>query len=397
MQVRRLPLALAVAAALAAGCPGGGSSPQPATEPATTAAPPAGGALERAEEVLERLVRARCQDPAEPWALVHGVIALGPGLQVGGRDAVDLLVEQNCEHGDHGPAFPARRGPVLVEPHPGYFVKNFLELGLDPARTFAAPGGRRVTLDALAGALARGYEPAPQRVRFMNEAWKLEALAASAERDPALAPRAAALRDEALAVLAENQRYFEAWLPDRARPYDKATEAGPGGRPAPGAIHRYFCGGFHFFQAVQRLHGRSCPPALARQYELLRVRLEVEARYWEGKLAQAQRVEGPERRRHVELILSQSLKVLGHGLETWYRAVATGAVAPDEAARREVEAAVGRLATVVLLLEAQGVLGDLDGVRARAPQVYLDVVGDGAHALHALKLRRSLTRAQKEQ
>jgi hypothetical protein len=127
------------------------------------------------------------------------------------------------------------------------------------------------------------------------------------------------------------------------------------------------------------------------------VRLEVEARYWEGKLAQAQRVEGPERRRHVELILSQSLKVLGHGLETWYRAVATGAVAPDEAARREVEAAVGRLATVVLLLEAQGVLGDLDGVRARAPQVYLDLVGDGAHALHALKLRRSLTRAQKEQ
>lgn len=384
-----LALGCALTAALAAGCPGGGSSPQPATEPAT-AAPAAGDAIDRAEATLERLVRARCQDPAEPWALVHGVIALGPKLQVNGRDAVDLLVEQNCEHGDHGPGFPARRGPVLVEPHPAYFVKNFLELGLDPARTFAAPGGKQVRLDALARAAATAYAPAEQRVRFMNEAWRLEAVAATAERDAALAPRAAALRDEALAVLAENQRYFEAWLGDRTRPYDKATEAGPAGKPAPAAIHRYFCGGFHFFQAVQRLHGKTCPPGLARQYDLLRVRLEVEARYWDGKLAQALRTEGDQRRRHVEVILSQSLKVLGHGLETWYRAVADGALVPDAAARGDIEAAAERLATVVGLLEAQGVLADLDGVRARAPQIYLDLVGDGAHALHALRLRREL-------
>lgn len=377
--------AAALAAALSfAGCPG--DKPPPGETPP----PPANPGVDRrarAQAILEALVQARCTDPAEPWALVHGVIALGPELQVNGGLAVDALVHDNCEAGAHGPGFPGKRGPVKVEPHPGYFAKNFRELGLPPTRAFETKTAGTVTLAQLGLAEVTGYEPAQQPARFNNEDWKLELLADAADRDPALAPRVAALRADALAALVENQRYFEPWRADRKRPYEKATEKDAQGRRVPGAIHRYFCGGFHFFQAVQRLHGTACPPELARQYELLRVRLEVEGRYWEEKLAQvALQATGDEARKHTEVILSQSLKLLGHGLETWWRAVKDGVLVPDAAASADIEAATDRLATTVLALETAGVLGDLDGVRKRNEQVYLDLVGDGAHALHALRL-----------
>ena len=54
-----------------------------------------------------------------------------------------------------------------------------------------------------------------------------------------------------------------------------ASERGPDGRPQPARIHRYYCGGFHLFQAVQRLHGAELPPALAEQYQLLLLRIKL--------------------------------------------------------------------------------------------------------------------------
>ena len=45
------------------------------------------------------------------------------------------------------------------------------------------------------------------------------------------------------------------------------------------------------------------------------------------------------------------------------------------------------LDATVLELERRGILGELDELRLAAPQVYLDIVGDAAHALHAYALR----------
>ncbi|MCO5167639.1 MAG: hypothetical protein M9894_14925 [Planctomycetes bacterium] len=377
--LRRLAALLVL---IAAGCP---TQPPPPLPSPPALAPLDDPAVAQAADVLERLVEARCLDPAEPWALVHGVIARGAGLVVAGEPAVDRFVRENLDRTTL--TFPAARGGVKVEPHPGYFAKNAVEVGVPLARPFPAPGGGEVTLEALVLAQARAYTPAPQPARFFDEAWRLELLAAAAERDPAQAERAAALRDASLETLAENQAYLEPWLAEPGRPYDKPSQPGPDGRPRPAAIHRYVCGGFHLFQAVQRLHGAELPPGLAHQYRLLRLRLELEPRYWEGKLAEARaRVPADKVRRHEAVILAQALKVLGHGLETWLRAEAAGALAlgPDEAT--EARRALGRLAAVVLELDALGILATLDELRGREPQLYLDLVGDGAHALHAIRL-----------
>lgn len=369
---------------LLAGCPG---SPDPGSAP--TRADPApvvsvSPAVAQASATLERLVDARCLDPAEPWALIHGLIVRGVDLRVGGELAVDRFVRDNLL--PEQLRFPAQRAGKKVEPHPSYFAKNALELGLPLERRF----GDGPTLAELALAQARAYAPATQPVPFFDEEWRLELVAATAALDPAQAERLPRLRDAALAALVENQAYFEPWRADPLRPFEKASAPGPDGRPRPGAIHRYACGGFHFFQAVQRLHGTAVPPALARQYELLRVRLVVEDRYWEEKLAQARaRAEGARRRQHEEVILAQRLKLLGHGLETWLRAAAIGAVTLGPEERREVERALERLAATTLELERLSILAELDALRAREPQLYLDLVGDAAHALHALGLWRT--------
>lgn len=338
--------------------------------------------------MLDRLVTARCLDPAEPWALVHGVIARGIDLRVGDERAIDRFVRENLDATRL--SFPAQRGGAKVEPHPGYFTKNALELGVPLEHAFPAPGGGQVTLAELVGAQARAYAPAERAAPFFDEEWLLEIVAAAATRDPAQAERVGDLRARALEALRENQAYLEPWLADQGAPYDKPSDPGPDGKPRPAAIHRYACGGFHLFQAVQRLHGREVPPALALQYRLLRLRLVLEARYWEAKLAEARAKFDDNRvRRHEAVILAQALKVLGHGLETWLRAEAAGALTLGAEERGEAEQALDRLAGVILELDRRQIFAALDEIKAREPQLYLDLVGDGAHALHALHLWRA--------
>ena len=154
--------------------------------------PGAADRLAAAEAVLDRLVTARCLDPAEPWALVHGVIARGIDLEVGGERAIDRFVRENLDPTTR--AFPASRGAAKVEPHPGYFTKNALELGVPLEHAFPTPDGGRVTLGELVAVQARAYAPAEREAPFFDEEWRLEIVAAAAERDTAQGERAGDLR-----------------------------------------------------------------------------------------------------------------------------------------------------------------------------------------------------------
>ena len=381
------------------GCPPAGEDPDPAaTSPTGSPAPapdsPAGspapaldtpaGRDAAARAVLERVVRTRClSEDAEPWAVVHGLLALGPDATVGGAPAIERLL---AELDLRTQTFPRQRDGRLVEPHPGTFVKVLLELGVDPAHTFTVQG-QAVRLDALV-TRAAAEAGAGAEVPFHDQAWTLEALAAAAERDPALAARRDALRDRALAVVAENQAYLRAFLRPDAQPYAKPYRL-VDGRPQPVAIHRYACGGLHLLQAVQRLHGDACPDALRAQHDLVRARLRLEGDYWDAKAAEAlARFAGPQGLQHQQVIGSQQLKLLGHALETLLRAQAAGALPRDDAAlAASLDDGFARLATTVLRLEALGVFDRLGAIRGEAPQVYLDLVGDSAHALHAYALR----------
>jgi hypothetical protein len=338
------------------------------------------------------VVRERCLTPgAEPWALVHGLLVAGAEAEVGGEPAVERLVRDGATLDAQGlPGFPKQHKGRLVEPHPGTFAKVLLELGVDLDRRLPTQLDRPLTLRHLAEAEGRRARPGQGELPFHNEAWQLEVLAHLADDDATWAERLPALRQEALATLSANQAYFAEHLGADAKPYTKPYTK-VDGRPAPAEIHRYFCGGLHFFQAVQRLHGAEVPPVLADQYAILRARIHLEGDYWEAKTEQvAERYEGAQLLQHLQLIGSQQLKLQGHALETLYRALAAGALQRDAALDADLEEGWQRLSRTVLGLEARGVFGRLDAVRDQAPQLYLDLVGDSAHALHAYVLRDAL-------
>lgn len=96
--------------------------------------------------------------PEDPWAVCHGVRAMGRELTLdGGRRAVDWLLETHLESvsvtGRRCLAFP-----VGVEVHPNAFLKTLLEAGVPPDHAFAHQGRRR-TLRELVEAARLLFRP----------------------------------------------------------------------------------------------------------------------------------------------------------------------------------------------------------------------------------------------
>ena len=80
----------------------------------------------------------------------------------------------------------------------------------------------------------------------------------------------------------------------------------------------------------------------------------------------------------------QRLKLTGHTLETLHRVAAYRWLGPaDKAAVEQVAAEVVK--SVVLLHEIKA-FDALEQIKLKDEQLYLDIVGDAAHALRGLKI-----------
>ena len=334
--------------------------------------------------VLEEIVRKYCVDGSRPWALAHALIALGPDVKMpSGKLAIDFLASRYIRKDDEGRwVFAVTHSKRNPWPHPGMFSKVLLGNGVSLDRQLPTKVGGTVTLRALVKDMIHGYEPSND---LYNEAWKLEGEAAVGKPD-----RIAELAKHSLDTLAYHQAYLEEYLHNRTRVWEKPFVV-RNGRRAPTAIHRYFCGGCHLFQAVQQLHGKELPPRLKLQYDILLLRFDLESDYWDTKLGEA-RAHGHQRSRakYERLFLSQKLKMQGHILETYVKGVELGAIKMDEEAKTKVAAAYERLAATVATLDQQGIYDQMDSYEARELQVYLDLIGDTAHALHAWQGRKVL-------
>lgn len=374
-----VPAVGVLAVGVLTGCPS--DAPPPASPtPAPEASASAPAAPASAREALEQVVEGHCLDPKQPWALAHGLLVRGKELKLpDGRSAVDALVVDNVV--PKTLLFPSNRGATPIDSHPGLLLKVLVEVGVAPNHSFTA-GGRTFSFAQL---LEAGRDAALAGVRgetppFKNRAWQLEVLGESAEPD---------LRAEVLAVLVENQAYFEDYARQPGKRYRKASEQ-QGKRRVPGAIHRYYCGGLHLFQAVQRVHGAELPASLKRQYELLLLRLKLETGYWKDAWAAVQRRSPPDLERHRRVIFSQRLKLQGHALETYLRAIAAGVLKPEPEVIEQLNAGFVELGATVQELASSGIYAELPRLARAAPQLYRDLAGDSAHALHAYELAQGV-------
>lgn len=359
-------------------------APPAQSEPvATPAAPPLDRhAVERAIAQLEERVRAPAGDPDNPWALAHGLLAFGKDFQT--RDGASaVLVAASFAQPDHGAkgryGFPAEQGGKPVEPHPHLLLKTLLEIGVAPDLSLRAADGAKIDVQRLLADLRASVREPRSDAQWYDAAWWLAALELGGPGD---APAHQRLRQAALERLEADDAVLAA--PAGSDPFAATAPMGAAKRNKT-HVYGHPCGGLHFVQAVLRAaaaSGSSEYRARTRtQIALLLQRYDAERTLY----AQALQTHPSAR-----LIVSgQQLKFFGHLLETLALADQLGLLRDDAALAENVTAARRKAAADLLAtldrLEQERAYTRLPELAVQRPQLFLDLIGDGCHALHGLR------------
>lgn len=361
----------------------------PASPPRAYPRPlPVDDALKSTLARLESVVRTHAADPANPWAIAHGMTALGPDFPLdNGKNSVDWLFERYAQpvsaEGRTYLQFPAKDGAARVEPHAALILKTMVETGVSPSRPVQVKGATYTVGDLYRGELLGAYL-VPQRNHSSFASpndlpWALSAFVGWAPPGPltwvAFDGTPMALDDLAtfvVTVLAtESQFLFE------------AMKAGATFKKERQGIFGYTCGGAHLLQGAAEAAARGRSTKTAR----LAVDAQIPLHFWrlpkELEIYDAAMKAAPQ---HSTVLLVQRLKFLGHWLESATKMAALGLYSPTDEQQRLVAGAAQQIALVVAALDQAAVYDGMRELRKSDEQLYLDLVGDSAHALHALKL-----------
>lgn len=353
-----------------------GSSSVAASAPRTIA-----DEMEIARAKLEQWVRPGASDPAVGWALGHGLLAFGKDLETtDGRKAIDVIASsaQLVEIGGKKRLdFPQKTATGVLDAHDDLAVKSMLEAGVPRDRVFDIPGVGKVKFQRLLDD-AFATVTLPQNDKEWHDfAWSLSAmLAAHADRArPKGKPDAVQrkLIELSLATLAyvEGQQAFLAQLMEENAPQkvEKRKQQ----------IFSHTCGGLHLVQAaVASAAFIGTPEARARartQLDVLLFRWQAERRIYAETVAKAPQ--------YALLIRTQELKFYGHLLETFALAAQAGVVEKGEPLRSKLAPIAADLVRTVGQLAPA--YANLANVRRDREQTYLDLIGDGCHAIRGLR------------
>lgn len=331
-------------------------------------------------EQLRALCRTRAAEPENPWALAHGIVLDGRRFSArDGRSAADVIVSDFLRRTGEGSSMDLHFEPYAadgtpVEPHPALQVKTLLHAGFPLSHSFSASWGP-VTLGSLVEDLKRDFRPSS--ISSPEGAWTLDALSR------VLSPGAIftngtgeeihfdAVMDEALGTLERAQSELHAGMKAGLSLVPRNKQG----------IYAHPCGGLHSFQAVA---GWARHPSvrkrwgsrLEKQVEILFYRLDSETRQYDAAFSSAPRYRLP--------VLVQRLKFYGHFLETLGRYREETGWKPTPAQAYAVERARGLLDAAVRRLDASGTFREMDSLKTKQRQLYLDLLGDACHAANGL-------------
>ena len=349
--------------------------PDPVADPRNTAEP--GSILTSALAPIVRVEAARSDNP---WGLAHGIVAFGIQFEAdSGRPAwqeIGTLLEKvdNARGWDWPAEIEGRR----VEPHDGMMARV---LSADPPpgnpklKTDSDGPTLDVVIDGLRGALIMGD------VSLRDLGWVLGASCSAVpiEDDQVRKELEGAVKN-AVATLGTECQGIE----DARQRGDQVLRKDKQG------IFAHPCGGQHFLQgavacAQNRIGGGDVAAQVRHQVDLHLWRFDAEMALYRQ---QYQRIDvtdpnGPALRLILDI---QQLKFAGHTAETIALARQAELYAPTELSgltERYRSALIAADEAVARLGDA-GVLHAMGVLRTNVYQSYLDIVGDGSHALHAI-------------
>ncbi len=368
----------------------------PASSAVGTAVPPPHAAtraqIETTLATLEHGVKAGASDAKAPWILAQGLLAFGPHFAADDeRPAVDAIAsyaERKQVGGRTLYAFPEKKHDSLVEPQPGMLVESMLDAGVPLDRKLVASDATEVTLGRLVRDLQSTARMPGSDADWHQAPWTLGALALDSRLGDKDAHSGnvdlARLCGRALSRLEQDDRVLTEFHGDPT----SAFAAGSSLRKARldgSGIYGYASGGLPLVQAVVEcvMQGGSAADKrrMRRQLGVLLFRYEAERHTYAALLS-----------RHPEAALGLRVhqqRFFGYLLETLALARQLGAYDPHSGGGQRIDRvmldAAGDLATVVKQLDKSGVYGRLDAIRKDHERTYLDLIGDGCHAIRGLR------------
>ena len=339
--------------------------------------------LDGAQAILAPLVTRHAQLQDDPWVMMHGVRAMGPGFTVGGERAVDLLCSRFLKKRQvAGKEY--LHMPLEHEAHPNACLKTLLEAGVPPSHRFTVDG-RRYTVGDLANSAKALFAFDPRTIDRDNLAWTL--IAFSLHIAPSQDIWANAWGQQirftdvvrfGLDTLDETTRQFRQAKAQGVMPTEKD------------AIMGLTCGGTHLAYAltscVANGHGGEEARTRLRDYLDLHVwRLQADGYLLDRFYRQAapSRDAPPALQRLAALYYHDAkLKFYGHSFEilSFARRHRLLDAAPAEAAAIEQGARI-------LHEAAQAIEGtDFFEFRQTNRRLFHHLVGDSCHAYHGIRM-----------
>ncbi len=337
--------------------------------------------IDLARAVLDGMVRDFARDPENPWAVAHALLALGTDFQLtNGREPVGWLYERWGTLDAAGlPDFPTSAGEARVEPHTDLLLKSVAESGMASSTAITVQGRALTLQDAWFGAASRIWVAGEttSATSWNDTPWTLAALAAWAPEDFEWTAAGHPMSMDAFASAEVSRLRTEtAFLREARGAGEEFRKRGQG-------IFAYTCGGAHLYQgaafAVARGFGTpSDRVEIDEQTALLFWRFPIELRELDAVLKA--------RPEMAPVLVAQRMKFIGHFLESVHRASAWGLHKPSGFERATLAGALVELVKTVELLVTMRVPASLPQIRATNEQLFLDYVGDAAHALKGLDL-----------
>ncbi|MFO0728481.1 MAG: hypothetical protein U1E65_32190 [Myxococcota bacterium] len=341
-------------------------------------------AMDQGRTKLGAWTQAVAGDPDLPWALAHGLVGFGADFRATDhRPAIDVIVSDFAEvitvGGKKRVHFQKRTAKNLpLEPHTTLMVKSLLEAGVPRDRLFEVKGLGKVPLSRIAEDVLADVERPKTEAEWEDFPWTLTALLTFHKDLAGVAAKPSETKRKLDGLALDTIGYLEGaqafLLPamDANRP-DLVEKRKQG-------IFAHSCGGAHLIQAA--MHAAifvGTPTAKARvkkQLDILLFRYLAEKRIYQQALAQAPQA--------ALLLHTQELKFFGHALETFGFADPLGFVDHTPEMHARLAALANDLVKTIDILAPA--YHQLPAVRQEREQTYLDLIGDGCHAMRGLRL-----------
>jgi len=341
-------------------------------------------ALAGSERTLRDLVTRYAAAPDDPWAVMHGIRAIGRKFSVDGAPAADYLCEHELQEKSEG----GRTYLVMsadAEAHQNTFLKTILEAGVGLDHPITVEGRRRKVADLLHDAKQLfTYEPSKINGSADELSWSIIAFAMTTSPDRDSWPNAQGRQIRFRDVVAFAFDTVDWATAD----FRKAMAEGriPKWKDR---ISNFTCGGTHLIYAlgvaVRHGHlGEEGRRRFAEELQMLIWRLRVDPLLLDEYYKTVAKAYPDKTARWRPYQFDSRLKFLGHAFEilSYNRLFRLVSLSPEQ--ERQVEQAGQSLAQTIR--EVAGL--NLRAIKRDNRRLFDLLIGDACHAYHGIHMVR---------